>query len=158
MFMATLILIVSVALFFFYVQVTCQRILRRRFDKEYYQVIVSANRLEFLSVRQALGEFDSSADYARVRMTLKCDYLALTYLLKNAANLKQRYSRDEQLMTLYFRAALFSLLVRHALKLKEEPAILRLTAVLQYFANVVGQRVSQIRFGDLSAADYLMNI
>ena len=158
MFMATLILIVSVALFFFYVQVTCQRILRRRFDKEYYQVIVSANRLEFLSVRQALGEFDSSADYARVRMTLKCDYLALTYLLKNAANFTQRYSRDERLMTFYFRAALFSLLVRHALKLKEEPAILRLTAVLQYFANVVGQRVSQIRFGDLSAADYLMNI
>jgi len=158
MFMATLILIVSLALFFFYIQVTCQRILRRRFDKEYYQVIVSANRLEFLSVRQTLEEFDSSVDYARVRMTLKCDYLALTYLLKNAANFKQRYSRDELLMIFHFRAALFSLLVRHALKLKEKPAILRLTAVLQYFANVVGQRVSQIRFGDLSATDYLMNI
>ena len=158
MFLATLILIISVALFFFYIQVTCQRILRRRFDKEYFQAIVSANRLEFLSVRQTLEEFDSSVDYARVRMTLKCDYLALTYLLKHAANFKQRYSRDELLMIFHFRAALFSLLARHALKLKEKPAILRLTAVLQYFANVVGQRVSQIRFGDLSATDYLMNI
>jgi hypothetical protein len=32
---------------------------------------------------------------------------------------------------------------------------LRLTSVLQYFANVVGQRVDTVRFGNFTAADYL---
>ena len=52
MFVASLILILSTALFFFYFQATCQKILRRQFDAEYFQVIVKANRLEFPSVQK----------------------------------------------------------------------------------------------------------
>ena len=37
----------------------------------------------------------------------------------------------------------------------EKQAILRLTSILQYFANVVGQRVNSVRFGNMTAADYL---
>ena len=81
MFLAALILILSTALFFFYLQAVCQKILRRKFDQEYFQSIVNANRLEFLSVRKALEEFDAPVDYPRLRMMLKCDYLALTFLL-----------------------------------------------------------------------------
>jgi hypothetical protein len=132
--------------------------LRRQFDREYFQSIVNANRLEFPSLRKSLEEFGAPVDYPRLRMMLKCDFLALTYLLKNAANVNQRYSREERLLILYFRWQFLSLAVRRLLKVGEKKAILRLTSVLQYFANVVGQRVNTVKFGNLTAADYLLNL
>ncbi len=158
MIVASLILIVSTALFLFYFQVTCQRIVRRRFERDYFLSIVNANRLEFPAVRKALEDFDAPVDYPRVRMTLKCDYLALSYLLKNAANVDQRYTREERLLMFYFRAVFFFLSLRHALKLGEKSAILNLTAILEYFANVVGKRVNTVRFGNLAASDYLLSL
>jgi len=158
MFVAALILILSTAMFFFYFQVTCQKILRRQFDREYFQSIVNANRLEFPSLRRSLEEFGTPIDYPRLRMMLKCDFLALTYLLKNAANLNQRYTNEERLLILYFRWQFLSLAVRRLLKVGEKKVILRLTSVLQYFANVVGQRVNTVRFGNLTVADYLLNL
>lgn len=158
MFLAALILILSTALFFFYLQATCQRILRRPFEQEYFRSIVNANRLEFPAVRQALEDFDAPLDYARVRMMLKCDFLALAYLLRNAANVSQRYSRDEWLLIVYFRLLFISLFLRRLLRFRLQPAILDLTAILRYFANVVGQRVNTVRFGNLTASDYLLNI
>lgn len=158
MLVSVLILVFSTALFIFYIQVVCERILRRHFDREYFQAIVNANRLEFPAVRTAIEEFDAPMDYERVRMTLKCDFLALTYLLKNAANAKQRYSREERLLIIYFRVMLALLTVGHGLKLREQPLVLKLTGILQYFANVVGQRVNLVRFADLAASDYLMTL
>jgi len=158
MILAALILILSTAMFFFYFQVTCQRILRRQFDREYFQSIVNANRLEFPSLRKSLEEFGAPVDYPRLRMMLKCDFLALTYLLKNAANVNQRYSNEERLLILYFRWQFLSLAARRLLKVGEKKAVLKLTSVLQYFANVVGQRVNTVRFGNLTAADYLLNL
>jgi hypothetical protein len=155
--LAALILILSSAFFLFYLQVTCQRLLRRQFDREYFLAIVNANRLEFPAVRRTLEEFNAPVDYPRLRMVLKCDFLALTYLLKNAVNVDQRYSRDEQLLMLYFRLVFASLITRHWLRVREKPAILKLTAVLQYFANVVGQRVDTVRFANLAASDYLLD-
>ncbi len=157
MFLAALVLIISTALLFFYLQATCQRILRRQFDQEYFHSIVNANRLEFLAVRKALKEFDVPVDYARLRMMLKCDFLALAYLLKNAANVDQRYSREDRLLMLYFRLVFLSLIARHLLRLQVRPAVLSLTTILQYFANVIGQRVNTVRFGNLTASDYLLN-
>jgi len=156
--LAALILILSTALLFFYLQVICQRILRRRFEQEFFQSIVNANRLEFPSVRRAIEEFDAPVDYARLRMMLRCDFLALAYLLKNAANVRQRYSREERLLIFYFRLTSWSLFGRHLLRLREKPSVLKLTAILQYFANVVGERVNTVRFGNLTAADYLLNV
>ena len=158
MIFAALILILSTAMFFFYFQVTCQKVLRRQFDREYFQSIVNANRLEFPSLRKSLEEFDAPVDYARLRMMLKCDYLALTYLLKNAANVNQRYSNEERLLILYFRWQFLLLAVRRTLRVGEKKAVLRMTSVLQYFANVVGQRVNTVRFGNLTVADYLLNL
>jgi hypothetical protein len=155
---ATFVLILSAALFFFYIQVTCQRILRRQFDREYFQAVVNANRLEFPSLRKSLEEFGMPADYPRLRMMLKCDFLALTYLLKNSANVSQRYSNEERLLILYCRCQFLSLAVRRLLNIGEERATLRLTLVLQYFANVVGERVNTVRFGNWSAADYLLKL
>jgi len=157
MVLAALILILSAAFFFFFTQVTCQSILRRQFDREYFLAIVNANRLEFPAVRQMLEEFNAPVDYARLRMMLKCDFLALTYLLKNAVNVDQRYSREERLLILYFRLVFASLITRHWLRVHEKSAILKLTAILQYFANVVGQRVDTVRFANMAASDYLLD-
>jgi hypothetical protein len=154
MVLAALILILSTAFFFFHLQVTCQGLLRRQFDREYFMAIVQANRLEFPAVRRTLEESNAPFDYPRLCMMLKCDFRALTYLLRNAVNLNQRYSRDEQLLILYFRLVLASLITRHWLRVREEPAILKLTAILQYFANVVGQRVNTVRFANLTASNY----
>ena len=158
MILAALILILSTAMFFFYFQATCQKILRRQFDREYFQSIVNANRLEFPSLRKSLEEFGAPVDYPRLRMMLKCDFLALTYLLKNAANVNQRCSNEERLLILYFHCQFLSLAARRLLGFGQKKAILRLTSVLQYFANVVGQRVNTVRFGNLTAADYLLNL
>lgn len=159
MFLAALILILSTALFFFYFQVTCQRILRRQFEQEYFQSIVNANRLEFPSVQKALEEFDAPVDYARLRTVLKCDFLALTYLLKNAANVNQKYSKEDRLLILYFRMVFLWMGIRHFFRLdRERFSVLRLTQILRYFANVVGQRVNMVRFGNLTATDYLLNL
>ncbi len=158
MVMAALILILSTALFFFYLQSTLQSILRRQFDREYFLTIVIANRLEFLEVRMALEEMNAPVDSLQLRTTLQGDFRALTYLLRYAANVNQRYSLEERFVMLCFRLVFVSLITRHWLRLREKPAILKLTAILQYFANVVGQRVNALRFDNLAAAEHLLNL
>ena len=153
MVLSALILILSTAFFFFYLQATCQRILRQQFDREYFLAIVNANLLEFPAVRRTLGDFNAPVDYPRLRMMLKCDFLALTYLLKNAANVHQRYSLKERLLMFYFRLVFASLITRHWLRVGEKPAILKLTVILQYFANMVGQRVNTFCFANLTVSD-----
>jgi hypothetical protein len=158
MFMAALILMVSTGLFGFYLQALCQKILRRQFTREFSQSIVNANRLEFPAVQHALEELGSPIEYPRLTLTLKCDFLALTYLLKNAANVDQRYTYEERLLILYFKVIFATMVTRHFLKLRETPAALKLTSILKYFANVVGERVNTVRFGTLTASDYLLNL
>jgi hypothetical protein len=155
MFSAFLILIISTALLFFYLQATCQNILRRQFSQEYFQSIVHAYCLEFPSVRKAMQEVDGSVDYEAFCTELKGDFLALTYLLKHAAAFKPRYAFAERLLMLYFRALFLSVALRHALVLQEKAGLQKLTAVLEHFANVVGERVNQARFGKLTASEYI---
>lgn len=158
MFVAAAILILSTAMFFFYLQTICLRILQREFDREYFLPIVNANRLEFPSVRRAVEEFDAPVDYARFCMMLKCDFLALTYLLKNAANKSRRYAPQDRLLIFYFHVTYFLLRVRHCLRMNEKISILRLTSILQFFGNVVGLRVNAAHFRDISASDYLLTL
>jgi hypothetical protein len=155
---AALVVVVSLALLLFYVQSACQDILGRRFEGEYYLAIVNANHLEFPFVRAALEEYEAPIDYARFRMQLKCDFLALLYLLKNAANKKKRLSTPERMLAWYFRISAVGLGLLHRLGLGERPLILRMTSILQYFANVLGQRLNSMRFGDLPASEYLLGL
>ncbi|MGD0126772.1 MAG: hypothetical protein ABSF46_15525 [Terriglobia bacterium] len=152
MILAWLILTLSMAMVFFFFQTTCQKILRRQFEGEPFQSIASVIRLELPSLRRSLEEFGAPADYRRLRRMLQCDFLALTYLLKNFANAKRCYSNEERLLTLYFRWQLLSLAVRRQLKGGEKKAILRLTSFLEYFANVVGQHMKTVGCGNSAAA------
>ncbi len=153
-----LILAFSVALFCFHCQVTIQRILRRTIEQRYFQAIVTANHLEFPALRDAFEELNAPVDYAYLRRNIKCDFLALTYLLKNASNMRQGYSPEERLVIFYFHLVLFSLTVRHWLRWDEKPAVLELAAILEYFANIVGKRVNSVRFADLSISNYTLSL
>jgi hypothetical protein len=152
MIMATLILILSTGLFFFYIQGVCQKILRRQFAQQFSQMIVNVNGFEYPSVRKALEGFRVPVEYPRLMMTLRCEFQALTYLVKNAANANHRHTYKDRLLIVYFKLVLVSLVTRHWLKLQETPAALKLMAILEYFANVVGERIS------LTASDSLSNL
>jgi hypothetical protein len=158
MVMATLILVLSTAMFFFYLQSVGQKILRRQFAESFWQAIAQANRFEFPAIRQALKNSSETVDYAAMKGSLQRDFLTLTYLAKNAANVNQRHSREERFLIGYFKFSAFMMVARHALKLGEKPSALKMTAILQYFANVVGERANAVRFGNLTAADYLLNL
>jgi hypothetical protein len=158
MVMAALILILSTGLFFFYLQGVCQKILRRQFAQQFSQMIVNANGFEYPSVRKAFEGFGVPVEYPRLMMTLRCDFQALTYLVKNAANASHRHTYKDHLLIVYFKLVFVSLVTRHWLKLRETPAALKLTAILEYFANVVGERINAVRFENLPASDYLLNL
>lgn len=158
MVMPVIVLIFSTALFFFYCQVTIQKILRRAFDHAYFQAVVTANHLAFPALRKAVDGLDPSIDYAHLRLSMKCDFLALTYLLKHSSNLRQGYTREERFLMLYFRLVLLSLPVRHWLRLAEKPAVMALASVLEYFANVVGARANSLRFGELAISSYALSL
>jgi hypothetical protein len=120
--------------------------------------IIDANRLEFPFIRRALEEYEAPVDYARFRVQLKCDYLVLIYLLRNAANQRRRLSGDERTLAVYFRALSGLLAIWHLLGLGERPLLLKMTSVLEYFANVLGERIKRVRFGHLTASEYLMSL
>lgn len=158
MILATLILITSAALWLFFLQTSCQRILRREFGQEYFHPIVNANRLEFPYIRQAVEEFDVPIDYERFRMQLKCDFLALTYLLKNAINAERRLTRDEYFLMAYFKVLFAILAIGHTFGFGERAIFLKLTSILEYFGNVLGLRVSTISLGNMTASEYLLSL
>jgi hypothetical protein len=158
MFMAALILMVSTGLFFFYLQAACQKILRRQFTQEFFQAISKANRLEFPSVWKGIEDFDSPVEFPRLTLALKCDFLTLTYLLKTTANFNQRYTYEECLLIVYFRLAFASLAICHRVKVRETPVVLKLTAILNYFANVVGERMNTVRSENLTASEYRLTL
>jgi hypothetical protein len=143
-------------MFFFYFQATCQRILRRQFDQEYFRSVVNVIRLEFPSLRKSLAGFGAPVDYSRLPKALKCDFLALTHLLRNTADVKPGYSEEQRLLMLYCHVQFLSLAVRRLLRVSEKKAALRLTSVLQYFANAIGQRQYADEFGS-PRPDYLVN-
>lgn len=141
MFVAIVFLIISTALFMFYLQAHCQKILRRPFDHKFSRAVANANRLGFPFVRKALEDLGVPVDYLPVCMRLMSDFLALTYLLRVASN--QRwwcFSCEQRLLAMYFHATFVALVTAHWLGLNERAAVLKLTSILEYFSNVLGER------------------
>ncbi len=141
MVMSVLVLVVSSALFLFYIQTLCEKVLRQEFSRPYFQDIINAIRLEYPRLRDSCTT-DGSYNYSDACLTLKCDFMTLEYLMKNSDPSRRHLSRRERLLATYFRFLLFSLPIRHAFKLHEKQAVLRLASVLQFFANSVGEKLS----------------
>ncbi|MFQ5818074.1 MAG: hypothetical protein ACE5H2_09005 [Terriglobia bacterium] len=138
------VLVVSILLLIFWLRVTCRRILRQRFERDYAAEVATAHQWEFLALRQALGESpEEIADCQRVLATLQRDYEALTYLLRHAATLHVgRYARRERLLILDFHLLhLWIRLKRWVGWKRGHKDLLEMTEILRYFANVMGQRL-----------------
>lgn len=141
MIVSVFILAFSAALFLFYLQATCEKILAREFAYALPDPIVEANSLQFPAVRKALEGANGTPDLGQLRAALECDCIALTYLLKNAANKSGRLSAAERMLTVYFRA------LSSLTNVGKGTVLLKMTDVLQYFTNVLGERVRGARFG-----------
>jgi hypothetical protein len=150
--LSIIIFIVSVAVLMFYLQVHCEKILLRRLNQQFFHSVVEAYPLAFPFVGKALEDFGVPVDYKRLRMELKCEFLALTYLLKDTGNAKG-FSAKEQLkgelfvreLSWYFYAVFLVLWIKQRIGLSERAAVLKLTSILEYFANVLGERVGTTR-------------
>lgn len=140
---AIAILIFSTALFLFYIQTLCEQILRREFSRPYFREVLNTIDLEFPRVRRALSA-STPVDYHQMRLALKCDFLTLTYLVKNGNPKRRRLSEQEKILVAYFHATLYWLAVRHAFRFPEKGSFLKLTVILHHFANLVGERVDSI--------------
>jgi hypothetical protein len=151
MLMPAVILIVPTGLLCFWFQADCRRILARPFAREYFQPIVIVHRFEFLQIRNGSGDFAQPTEFSRLAAALRCDFLGLTYLLKHTANFNQSYTWEELRLILYFRVLHALLVARHWLRWHEEPALMNMTSILLYFANVVGERVTRFGFENLAA-------
>ena len=151
MILAALVLVTSAALFMFFLQAVSQRILRREFKHAYFKLIVNTNGLEFPTLRAALEEEDQGIKYEQLRLSLACDYKALTFLLRKVeAPGAYRVSVEERFLSSYCHLLFFAMSLRHSLGLQVKPAALKLAAILEYFANVVGYRVEVVRAGNLN--------
>ncbi len=151
MVMPFVVLAVSTALFFFYLQATCEGVLRREFAHPYFLEVIRAIRLEFPLLRQELAE-NVPMNYSEMQLALRCDFVALEYLLKSSDRKRRHLSRPEKLLMVYCRFLLFAMPIRHALNLHEKQAVLKLAAMLQFFANLTGERLSVNPVGNTASS------
>jgi len=114
--------------------------------------VVRANQLEFASLRRSVVENGVAGDRASLFSSLQGDFLVLRYLLKHSGTQKRRYTSVERILMIYFRLLLVSLRLRHAFNLQEKAAVLKVTLLLQYFANVVGRQANEAAALALSAS------
>ena len=122
-----------------------QSALRQRFEQDYSAEVAEANQLEFLAIRRALSSVpEEVADYRGVLAALERDYQALSYLLRNAATVHVgRYSRAERLLIFDFRLLSLSVRLSRVLGWRSwRSNLMEMTTILQYFGNVVGQRLA----------------
>ncbi len=144
-FISVFILLGSLAFLFFRLRAVSRAALRQTFERDYSADVAEASQLEFLAIRRALQECpEEIADYSGVLTTLERDYEALTYLLRNAGTVHVgKYSRAERLLMLDFQLLRFGLCVKRILGLQSwHSALLEMTSILQYFGNVMGQRLA----------------
>ena len=59
---------------------------------------------------------------------------------------------------LYFRAIFFCLFSVGLFKLREKSALLKLTDILQHFADLIGERLSNLQSGQQTASEYLLTL
>lgn len=144
-FVSVFILLMSGAMLVFWLRSASQSVLRQRFEQDFSSEVAEANQLEFLTIRKALASAPQDiGDHRSVLTALERDYQALSYLLRNAATVHVgRYSRSERLLIIDFR--LLSLWVRISRGLGFQgwrSGLLEMTTILQFFGNVVGQRLA----------------
>lgn len=139
--MLAALLVVSTGVAFF--KVACRKILRRQFPQEYFRTVAEANCLEFPSLQKAIADSGRPTEYPQLTSAIRYDFLLLTYLLKHSADYDRCYTNEDLCLILYFHFGYISLAARHRLGLAERAVAMDLLAVLERFANEVGERAGK---------------
>jgi hypothetical protein len=144
MFMSCFILVFSAGALAYWVRSTIVTILDTNGAMTVALRLAEANRLEFPMVRQALAAADQAMEYGRFAESLRNDFTALTYLLRFAATVSVgKYTQEERLLVMDFHVmrilgnigSAFSPRLAHF-------ALSEMTAVLERFAAIMGNRMS----------------
>lgn len=138
------ILVISGALLVFWLRSACRSILGARFEQDYSADVAEANQLEYLAIRKALAAYpDEVADYSALLGTLERDYEALTYLLRNAATVHMgHHTNAERLLIMDFQLLRLWVRLKRTLGWRSwRSSLLEMASILEYFGNVVGQRL-----------------
>lgn len=150
--MAGVVLITSVALFMFYLQTLCEKVLKQEFAHSYSAFLVHTASLEFLEMRRKLVAAEGAIDYTRVATALECDYRVELNLLQQFNSKGLHHKVANLLLRCYFRLLSFSVSPSRALGFTGKAALLKLTDILQYFSNTVGQQMCLARAEALSTS------
>jgi len=151
MFMSILVLAVSAALFFFYVQIVCEKALRREFSHPYFKQVLQSLQLEYPQLCKSAAS-DGRFNYSSTLLGLKCDFFTLKYLLRNSDPARRPLARSQKLLILYFQGLLMLLPLRHAFRMNEKKAVMKLSAILQFFANSLGETLSGGSYAEVQSS------
>ena len=141
MIVTVLIIGISLAMFAYWFRYTVVLILRTGAEPEYASKVAAANRLKFVEVRNRLHAPTPGQDLGRLHTALREDYQALKYLLGHAATAEAGYTAEQRLLMLHFRVLTLWFGATRSLRPSAAKfALLEMSGVLEYFANVMGHR------------------
>jgi hypothetical protein len=141
MLISSLILAASVVLFVYWFRYTCVLIIDAENSRQYAAKVAMANRLSFNEVQQRLEEGKVSLDLAY--RSLDNDFRIISYLQQHAAGLagesfeKKLLSLDYKMMQFWYRVS------RSVAPSQARKALQEMTAILSFFAEQMGQRITQ---------------
>ena len=149
MIVTALIIAISLALFVYWFRYTVILILRTRSAPEYAHKVAAANQLSFVDVRQQLHARADTENLSGLCKALQKDYKVLKYLLGHAATLQAgSYTAEQRLLMVNFR--LMSLWFSTVMRFRPSAAkvaLLEMSGILEYFANVMGRRFAALTAG-----------
>ncbi len=138
------VLIVAGILLLLRLKLVFRSILKKRFDVDYSANVAESNRLQYFQIGTALAEDPKAiADCEKFLAALHWDFIALTYLLRNAATPPVgQYSGTERLLILDFQLLRLWVRLKHFLGIETwRSSLLEMIAILEYFGNLVGHRL-----------------
>ena len=128
----------SVMLFGYWFRFTCLLILSTKTTRYHARAVAVANRLEFLEIQSQLHH--PRADLERLRHSLDRDYVVLTSLLKDSCSPKEGNTEIRMLKIHYCLVSLGYGLSRRFSMAAAPRALQEMSAVVEYFANAMGER------------------
>ena len=144
MLMTLLVVVISSALFVYWFRFTVILILRTRPAVNYAPQVAAANRLSFVEIRHKLHASTDAENLGGFCKALQQDYRKLKYLLGHAATGQAgRYTAEQRLLMANFRV--MALCCPAALRFRPNAAklaLLEMSNILEYFANVMGRRIA----------------
>jgi hypothetical protein len=129
-------------LFVYWLRHNCLLILKQHFPRDHAPEVAAANNLRLPEIRQRLQARPRVADLPNLYRQLMRDHRILTSLVRYTATFQGgTYTVEQRLLAVDFRVMQFMFLACQAAAPKQaRRALAEAARVLEYFANVIGER------------------